>query len=1044
MQITDFSIRRPVFAVMLIAALVSLGLVSLGRLGVDLFPRVEFPYVAVTTVLEGATPKTVESEVSDVLEEQLNTISGIEKLRSVSSEGLSQVFVQFELEEDIDVKAQDVRDKVARAQAELPVDAEPPVVEKIDPDAAPILSVMVSGHLPIRELTHYAKDVVKERIQRVPGVGSAQLVGGREREIRIWAHARKLRSYGLTVDDLISALRAEHAEIPGGRLEAGGGLSEFSVKTKGEVEAVREFESIVVAYRNGAPTRLRDVARVEDGAEDERTYAELDGVQGVSLEVRRQSGRNTVEVARAVKAAVVELQAAAPAGVRVVVARDVSRFIEASARDVGIDIALGGLLAVLVALAFLRSLRSTLIVSVAIPASIVSTFFLFYVMGFTLNVLTLMALSVSIGLLIDDAIVVLENIHRHIEAGEPPLRAASKGASEVGGAVVAGTASVLAVFIPIAFMQGVVGRFFYEYGLAISFAVATSLLIALTLTPTLCARVLRRETGHGRGFAWFERAYGALERVYAVLLRGALRHRLATLAVAAVSVFVGLELASGVPLDFSGRVDRSEFEGKVELPLGVGIGETKRVNHRIGTALAGLEETATVFLSVGGGSRSRVNEIDLYVGTTPKAERDVSQFSLMERAREAIARAVPEARRISVNEVSWISGGGFTSYNMQYSLTGSDLAELQQRSDAIVRHMRRDPHFVDAKSSFELGRPELQVLVDRIRAADLGVPIRVLAMTVRALVGGLDVATYQEAGKRYDVRIRLEEAQRDDLAELGQLQVRSASGRLIDLANLADLRVASGPAEIQRANRTRQVTVYANNPEGVALGPAADRLDEIVAEVGLPPGFAGMHEGHAERMKDSARAVLFAFLMALAALYMILASQFNSFSQPAAIMLTAPLSFVGAFAALRWSGTPMGLFAQIGLVALVGLVMKNGILLVDYANQQRAQGASAREATLQAGAVRLRPVLMTALSTIAGMIPVALSRSDGAEWRNPMGVLVIGGLASSTFLTLLVVPVAYTYIDDLRALIARGADRARTLLGSRLPRWARRGEATPH
>jgi HAE1 family hydrophobic/amphiphilic exporter-1 len=1041
MRIADFSIRRPVFAVMLIAALVSLGLVSLGRLGVDLFPRVEFPYMAITTVLEGATPETVETEVSDVLEEHLNTISGVEKLLSVSSEGLSQVFIQFELEEDVDTKAQDVRDKVSRALAELPIDAEPPVVEKIDPDASPILSVMVSGDLPIRDLTRYTKKVVKERIQRVPGVGSARLVGGREREIRIWAHARKLRSYGLTVDDLIRALRAEHAEIPGGRLEAGGGASEFSVKTKGEVEAVREFESIVVAYRNGAPTRLRDVARVEDGTEDERTYAELDGVQGVSLEVRRQSGRNTVEVAQAVKAVVAELQSGAPAGVRIVVARDVSRFIEASARDVGIDIALGGFLAVMVTLAFLRSLRSTLIVSIAIPASIVSTFFLFYVMGFTLNVLTLMALSVSIGLLIDDAIVVLESIHRHIESGEPPLRAASRGATEVGGAVVAGTASVLAVFIPIAFMQGVIGRFFYEYGLAISFAVATSLLIAVTLTPTLCGRILRPETGHGRGFAWFERAYGGLARVYAVLLRGALRHRLATLAVALVSVYVGIELARGVPLAFSGRVDRSEFEGKVELPLGVGVGETKRVTHRIGAALAALDETSTVFLSVGSGSRSRVNEIDLYVSTTPKAERRESQFSIMGRAREAIARAVPEARRVSVNELSWISGGGFTSYNMQYSLTGSDLGELQQRSDAIVARMRRDPYFVDAKSSFELGKPEVQVHVDRVRAADLGVPIRVLATTVRALVGGMDVATYQEAGTRYDVRIRLEESQRDDLAELGQLQVRSASGRLIDLANLADLRVASGPAQIERANRSRKVTVYANNPEDVALGPAADRLDEIVSEVGLPLGYAGMHEGHAERMKDSAQAVLFAFFMALVALYMILASQFNSFSQPAAIMLTAPLSFVGAFAALRLTGTSMSVFAQIGLVALIGLVMKNGILLVDYANQRRAQGASALEATLQAGAVRLRPVLMTALSTIAGMVPVALSRSDGAEWRNPMGVLVIGGLASSTFLTLLVVPVAYTYIDDLRAVIGRGWDRARTLLGLGAPR--RRGEATP-
>jgi HAE1 family hydrophobic/amphiphilic exporter-1 len=472
MWIADGSIRRPVFAVMLVGSLVTLGWISLGRLGVDLFPRVEFPFVAVTTRLEGATPETVETEVTDVLEEHINSISGIKELRSVSSESLSQVFVEFELEENVDVKAQDVRDKVALARAELPLDAEPPIIAKIDPDAAPILSVMVAGDVPIRELTRYADDVVKERLQRIQGVGSAALVGGRDREIRIWLDANRLRSYALSVADVIRAIRSEHAEIPGGLLEAEARRAEFAVKTKGEVETVRAFGEIVVAYRQGAPTRVRDVARVEDGLKDERSYAELDGVRGVSLEVRRQSGRNTVEVARAVKAAVEEIRGSAPPGIRVVVARDLSRFIESSARDVAKDMAIGGFLAVLVTLAFLRSVRSTLIVSIAIPTSIVATFFLFYVMGFTLNTLTLMALSVAIGILIDDAIVVLESIHREIEAGEAPLRAASRGAATVGAAVIAGTASVLAVFIPIAFMRGMIGRFFYEYGLAISFAVA--------------------------------------------------------------------------------------------------------------------------------------------------------------------------------------------------------------------------------------------------------------------------------------------------------------------------------------------------------------------------------------------------------------------------------------------------------------------------------------------------------------------------------------------------------------------------------------------
>jgi HAE1 family hydrophobic/amphiphilic exporter-1 len=1035
MRIADFSIRRPVFAVMLIGALVALGMVSLGRLGTDLFPRIEFPFMAVTTLLEGATPETIESEVTDAIEEQLNTIGGVDDLRSISSEGVSQVFIQFALEEDADQRAQDVRDKVARARGDLPLDAQPSIVEKVDPDAAPILSVMVSGDLPVRDLTRFAKYTVKERIQRISGVGSVTLVGGREREVRLWVDAKRLRSYGLAVDDLIRAVRSEHAEVPGGRLEAGAGASEFAVKTKGEVPRVRDFGAVVVAFREGAPTRLADVARIEDGLEDERTFAELDGAQGVSLEVRRQSGRNTVEVARAIRAEVDALRAEAPEGVRLTVARDTARFIEASAHDVGFDIVLGGVLAVLVTFAFLRSTRSTLIVAAAIPASVIATFFCFYVMGFTLNLITLMGLSVSIGLLIDDAIIVLESIQREVEAGLPPMEAASVGTQRVGAAAVAASVSVLAVFLPIAFMQGIIGRFFYAYGLAISFAVAVSLLVAVTLTPTLCARVLTREGGHGRVFAWLEERYVALERSYARWLAAALRHPAATLGAAALSFVLGLWLAAGIPFAFSGSADRSEFEGSVELPLAVGVGEARRVAHEVGAALRGLDEVESVFVTVGAGSRQRVNEIGFYVSTTPKQGRPLSQPAIMESAREALRKAAPEARVIAVSEVSWVSGGGFSSYHMEYAVTGSSLATLQAKSEAIVAAMRADPHFVDARSSYELAKPELQVQVDRSRAADLGVPVRALADTVRALVGGLDVATFQDEGRRYDVRVRLEEAQRDDLAELGQIQVRAAGGGLVDLANLARLTVASGPAQIERDARTRRVTIYANNPEGVALGAAANRLDEIVAEVGLPAGYRGGHTGQTERMKDSADAVKFAFAMALAALYVILASQFNSFVQPAVIMLTAPLSFAGAFAALRFSGLELSIFAQIGLVALMGLAMKNGILLVDYANQLRADGRSARDAILEAGPVRLRPVLMTTVATIAGMVPVALARSDGAEFRQPMGVLVIGGLVSSTLLTMVVVPVAYVLMDALAALLPR--------VRARWAAWTRRREVKP-
>ncbi|MFQ5534950.1 MAG: efflux RND transporter permease subunit, partial [Sphingomonadales bacterium] len=522
MRLADLSIRRPVFAVMLVGALIALGWISLGRLGVDLFPKVEFPNVSIATVLDGATPETIESEVTDVIEEEVNTIAGVEVLRSASSEGLSQVFIEFELEEDVDLKAQDVRDKVSTVMGELPVDVEPPVIEKVDPDSAPIMSVMISGDMPVRELTDFADNVLKERLQRISGVGSVRLIGDRDREVRIWLDSDRLRSYELTADDVLRALRREHAEIPGGRMDSDGRRVEFSVKTKGEVQAVAEFSDIVIAFHDGAPTYLRDVARVEDGAEEERTYAELNGRQGISLEIRRQSGKNTVEVARAVKQAVADIEKRLPPGAEIVIARDISRFIESSVRDVAEDMEVGILLVVIVILLFLLSMRATVIVAIAIPAAIISTFFAFYVFDFTINLLTLMALSVSIGLLVDDAIVVLESIHRHIEEGHPPFKAASLGVRQVGSAVLAGTASVMAVFIPIAFMEGIVGRFFFQYGLAIVFAVGVSLLVSLTLTPSLCARMLRKNLSQARIFVLADKGYQKLERAYGRLLDGAL------------------------------------------------------------------------------------------------------------------------------------------------------------------------------------------------------------------------------------------------------------------------------------------------------------------------------------------------------------------------------------------------------------------------------------------------------------------------------------------------------------------------------------------
>ncbi len=1019
MWLVDLSIKRPVLAVMMIGALVVLGWISMGRLGVDLFPDVEFPYVAVTTTLEGASPDTMETEVSDVIEESVNTISGIKQLRSTSADGLSQVFIEFELEENVDVKAQDVRDKVNIARRDLPEDIDPPVIEKVDPDAAPIMSIMIAADASIGEITTYADEVVKEAVQRLPGVGSVTIVGGRLREIRIWLNADKMRAFGVTADDVVRAVRSEHAEVPGGRLEIGGGAREFGAKTVSEAKTPHEFADLVVAYReSGAPTRIGDVARVEDGLEDERSYAQFNGRPGVSLEVRRQSGRNTLEVAEAVHAEVERLQAGAPDGYELVVARDVSRFIESSVEDVTHELEIAIVLVVIVTFFFLLSWRATLMVAIAIPTSLISAFFAFEVFDFTINMLTLLALTVTIGLLVDDAIVVVESVQRDIDAGIEPEKAARQGTARVALAVLAGTFATLAVFVPIAFMEGIVGRFFLQYGLAIVFAVSVSLLVALTLTPMLASRFLKPES-HPAFLRPIEKFHRRLDRAYSAIVGVVVRWRYLALAAAIGSLFVGGFFASRVPSGFTSKADRSEFLGAIELPLGSGIAESKKAIAATNKALREVEHVKNIFLTAGAGSQGKANVIDLYASITPKQERRIGQFEVMDEARRALREAVPEASEITVAEVPWISGGGVSTGDIELVIRGDSIPEIDAYVKAIMARMRETNLYSDLRSSFEEGRPELLIDFNRTRAGDLGVSARALATTARSVIGGVDAGTYEEGGRRYDVRVRLEESQRQDRDQLQLIQIRSESGQLIDLASVATMRFASGPSQIDRQDRARKISILANTASNVALGTATEALEMIIAEYPPPATMQISYEGSVRRMNESISAIIFAFGLAMVALYIVLASQFNSFVQPVVIMLTAPLSFSGAFAMLYFGGQEMSLFAQIGLIALMGIVMKNGILLVDRANQLREEGAPAREAILKACPERLRPVLMTAFAAIFGMIPVALSSSDGAEWRNALGYLIIGGLSSSTILTLLVVPAAYMVPGDVKQLISQ-------------------------
>jgi HAE1 family hydrophobic/amphiphilic exporter-1 len=714
-----------------------------------------------------------------------------------------------------------------------------------------------------------------------------------------------------------------------------------------------------------------------------------------------------------------QLSKAAPAGVEMVIARDTSRFIESSIGDVQFEIAVAIVLVVLVTFFFLLSWRATIIVTLAIPTSLVATFIAFGAFDLTINMMTLLALTVAIGLLVDDAIVVTEAIQRDIDEGVDARSAAFAATKRVALAVLAGTFATLAVFVPIAFMEGIVGRFFFQYGLAIVFSVSVSLLVAFTLTPMLAARLLKAGDHGGPWLSRIEQFHQATEQRYGRIVRWALKRRLLVMAIALGSLVVGGVAASMVPSTFMSSTDRSEFLATVKLPQGTGIAAARAAAARADAGLRGIDDVKLVFVTVGAGSRQRSNELEFYVAITPKQERPIHQMLVMDKARAALRQAIPEATEIVAAEVPWVSGGGIGQAAIELVVMGRDLAEAEAYAARLVAAMNSRPEFADVRSSYEGGRPELQLRVDRTRAADLGVSARDLANTTRILLGGVEAGTFEEGGRRHDVRVRLEEAQRQSPEAVALLQTRSLEGRLVDLGQVADPRIGTGPVQIDRQDRARKVSVLANSATGVSLGASVEAMNAIIAANPPPAGIELVVEGQARRMAETATAIGFAFLLALIALYIVLASQFDRFGQPFLIMLTAPLSFSGAFVAMLIGGQEMSLFGQIGLLALMGIVMKNGILLVDRANQLVEDGLSRADAMAQSAPERLRPVLMTAFAAIFGMIPVALASSDGSEWRNAMGFIVIGGLITSTMLTLIVIPAAWMLPEDAARLWRR-------------------------
>lgn len=1001
-------ITRPVFTAMLMLAVVVFGINAYPRIGVDQFPDVEFPVVTVTTVLPGADPESMEKNVSDPLEEALNTLNGVEQLRSINLESVSQIVVRFTLDTKVDVASQDARDRVQATLSKLPTEIETPVVEKFDIGAAPIMTLSLSGALPIEEMTRVAEDVVKPALQRQPGVGSIDVVGGREREIQIVVDPERLRGFGLAVSDVSQAVQAQNLDVPGGRTMDSG--RERVVRLTSEAKSVDELRNIIIASPNGAPVRVRDVADVVDGPEEARSSAKSGDRSAVALVVRKQSGSNTVQVAESIKESLGEVNSLLPEGVRTEMVTDNSRFIRSSIAAVQFDLVLGGFLAVLIVLVFLRNLNSTLVAAVALPVSVVGTFAVMAALGFTFNVVTMLALTLSIGLLIDDAIVVIENIVRHLEEGKTPMQAALEGASQIALAVFAVTLAIVAVFIPVAFMDGTMGMFFYQFGVTVAVAVLISYAVSMTLTPMLSARMLSHH-GNPTGIsAAVEKVLVATETGYRNILASILRHRAITLVIAVVVLFLTLFMASFLKFTFIPEQDNGNIKLAVELPIGSTLQETQAELDALDAQVRALPGIDSTFATAGGGVQEEVHKGELLINLVPLKDRAFNQGELKTYLRGAITPR--SGVTVTVQDIAAVGGGGARTQQIQFNLRGDNWDEVIKAAEKVQATMRQNPGLVDVDMTFRSGKPQYDVKVDRERAASLGVPAASLGATLRAFLGRDKFGDYREGGETYEIKVALPPQTLASADALGKLTVRSMTGQLVELRNFATITPADGPVQIDRESQKRQITLLANLASGYALSDGINFLNAY-AEKELPKTVIYDFEGNAKEMGKAVAAFGSALLLGIILIYMILAAQFESFVHPFTIMMSLPFALIGAIGGLLVTGQAMSMFALIGVIMLMGLVVKNGILLVDFTLQLREEGKTATEALLQAAPVRLRPILMTTIAMIAGMIPVAVAKGDGAETRAPMAITIIGGLVTSTFLTLGVVPVVYSLMDQL-------------------------------
>ena len=1026
--LAEVCVKRPVFATMLIMSLVVVGAFSFLSLGVDLFPKIDFPTITITVVNPGASPQEVETEITEKVEEAVNTISGIDELRSSSIEGISQVFVQFVLEKDVNVAAQEVENRVQTVIPNLPETAEQPTVQKLDTDAAPVLRISVSAPIGLREVTEVAKNKIKERIESVNGVGQITIIGGRERQINVWVDPDKLRSYNVTPAEVSGALRIQNMEFPSGRLDEG--QTETSVRTVGKIQKPDEFNNVVVATRGGYQVKVKDLGYVEDGTEETRSEARLNGQPAVTLIVSKQSGQNTVAVAHEIKERLKEIEPTLPKNFQMRVIGDNSIFIENSLSAIEEHLIVGSILAAIVVFLFLWNFRATFIAALAIPTSIISTFALMYAMGYTLNSITMLSLTLMVGIVIDDAIVVLENIYRFVEEkGMNPFQAAIEGTREIGLAVLATTLSLMAVFVPIGFMQGIVGRFMSSFGLTASFAVGVSLIVSFTLTPMLAARLIKKkkelpksdaEEIRGDGMieetkktdshytGWFRAVDGA----YAFLLRFSMAHRwvivslciLVFLSVIPLFMFVGKNF---LPVD-----DQSQFEISVRAPEGSSIGATSQIFERIASEIRKMPGVTDTLATVGGGQQQVVNAGTIYVKLADIKDRPKTQEMMMADAREVLKQFPPELRT-GVQQVQAFSGGGFRNANVQFLISGPDLKKLEEYSSKIMEKMKTIPDAVDVDTTLISGKPELQLEVDRSTAADLGVRVGDVSQALNTLVAGQEATTFNAGTDQYEVRVRAINSFRTDIEGLKRMIVPSSKVGWVTLDRVVKASGGTGPSSVDRTNRQRQVTLLANTKPGGSAASITAAIDAYVKDLNLPAGYRTGYVGQSKEMGKAGFYFLLAFALSFIFMYIVLAAQFESFIHPVTILLTLPLSIPFGIFSLLVMGQTVNIFSGLGLLLLFGVVKKNAILQIDHTNGLRAKGMSRYDAIIQANRDRLRPILMTTIALVAGMIPLVVSTGAGAGTNRSIGVLVVGGQTMCLLLTLLAVPVFYSIFDDL-------------------------------